>query len=253
MHVSSLPRALVAAFIVAAAALPPSAVRADDAPGSSPDPSLAPLLSNVARHAEQFEQMKKRGSYTLIGRLEELDRSGNVGGTKEMVLRVIATPEKRLTELVKYIEDGTDKTMEAKQKEAKRKAEPAKKEEKRPMSDLHLPFLASEQSRYVFSVVGRDLQRNQTRIAFQARTSAEDAYNGSAWVDDATGEIMTMGLSPTKYPTFIDHIGVTIRFDLRTPLGRAPSSFTVDASGGFLVVHKHYRGTGTVSDARIAF
>ena len=253
MRKTSLPPALFAAIVVASAALPARSARAEDAPGIASDASLAPLLAGLARHAEQFEQMKKRGSYTLSGRLEQLDRSGNVDGTKEMVLRVTATPAKRLTEVIKYIEDGTDKTSEARLKEEKRKAEPPKPADKRPMSDIHLPFLASEQPRYVFSIVGRDLQRSQTRVAFQAKVPAEDAYHGSAWVDDSTGDILTLGISPTKNPTFIDHIGVTIRFDLQTPLGRAPSSFTVDAQGGFLVVHKHYRGTATLSDPKIAF
>lgn len=252
MRAAFFPRVLLT-LLVAGAWHSPVAARADEAPAAPLVPSLAPLLSRTAVHAEQFEEMKKRGSYTLHGRMEELDRSGHVDGTKEMVLRVIATPTKKTTELVQYLEDGTDKTEEARQKEAKRKAEPPKAEKKPKMSDFRLPFLAAEQGRYFFSIVGRDLQRNQTRIAFQPKVPAEDAFHGSAWVDEASGEILTLGFSPSKYPTFIDQLDVTVRFDLMTPLGRAPSSFTFDARGSFLLIRKHYRGTATLSDARLGF
>jgi hypothetical protein len=255
-HASLLRRAVVAVTLGLAAVASTDVARGDAPPPPAPSPSgeLAPLLSRVARHADQFEQMKRRGSYTLSGKMEELDRSGKVDGTKEMVMRVTATPAERLTEIMKYIEDGADKTAEAKQKAEKRRAE-AKKESGRSkkMSDLHLPFLGSEQPRYTFSLGERDAQKNQTRIVFQPKAAAEDAYKGSAWIDESTGEVLTIAFSPSKYPTFVDRVDVSIRFDLPTPLGRAPSSFSFDARGGFLVVHKHYRGSATITDARVAF
>jgi hypothetical protein len=214
--------------------------RADDLPA---------LLTRMARHAERFEEMKKRGSFTLNGRMEELDSSGKVDGTKEVLLRSTATPAERLTEIVRYTEDGADKTVEAREKAAKRRSE--KKEKQKQKKEIHLPFLPSEQPRYVFSILERDASR--VRVGFQPRVAAEDAFKGSAWVDEAAGEILTMGFSPSKNPMFVDHVDVTMRFDLVTPLGRAPSSITFDARGGFLIVRKHYRGSATISDAHIAF
>jgi hypothetical protein len=249
----------VSGFAVVCIVLPlvaaPSKGHAEEAVVSSatPAPSLAPLLARLARHASQFEEMKRRGTFTLSGRMEELDRSGHVDGTKEMVVRFIATPSERLTEIVRYLEDGADRTSEARKKAEKRRAErKAGKVEK--ARDIHLPFLASEQTRYEFTFLERDVQvPSHVRVAFRPFVSAEDAFKGSAWVDEDSGEILTMGFSPTKNPTFVDHVDVTMRFDLSTPLGRAPSSITFDARGGFLVVRKHYRGSATISDARIAF
>ncbi|MBX3213862.1 MAG: hypothetical protein KF850_17620 [Labilithrix sp.] len=233
----------------------PDMVRADDAspPSAAPAPPLGPLLSRLARHAQQFEEMKRRGSFTLSGKMEELDRSGHVDGTKEMVVRVTATPAERVTEVVRYLEDGADKTAEARKKAEKRRADrrSGKAEKAR---DLHLPFLASEQPRYRFSFAERDPNdASRVRVAFEPLVAAENAFKGSAWVDEAAGEVLTMGLSPTKNPTFVDHVDVTLRFDLATPLGRAPSSITFDARGGFLVIRKHYRGSATITEPRLAF
>ena len=66
-------------------------------------------------------------------------------------------------------------------------------------------------------------------------------------------EVLAIGVSPSKNPTFVEHVDVTMRLELVTPLGRAPSSFAFDARGGFLFVRKHYRGSATISHPRIAF
>ncbi|MBX3261912.1 MAG: hypothetical protein KF782_19665 [Labilithrix sp.] len=253
MRASRLAFASVALALALVAS--PETVRADEAtePAVAPEPALGPLLSRLARHAQQFEEMKRRGSFTLSGKMEELDRSGHVDGTKEMVLRVTATPAERVTEVVRYLEDGADKTVEARKKAEKRRAERrAGKAEK--ARDLRLPFLAAEQPRYRFSLVERHPNdASRVRVAFEPFVPAENAFKGSAWVDEAAGEVLTMGLSFSKNPTFVDHVDVTLRFDLATPLGRAPSSFTFDARGGFLVIRKHYRGSATITEPRLAF
>jgi len=227
-----------------------------DAPQSATataEPALAPLLQRVAKHAEQFEEMKRRGSFTLSGKMEELDGSGHVDETKEMVVRVTATPSERVTEIVKYTVDGSDKTNEARQKAAKRRAE-NKSDTKVGKRDIHLPFRASEQPRYIFSFVERSAaDPTRVLVSFRPITPAEDAFKGSAWIDENAAEILTMGFSPSKNPTFVDHVDVTMRFDLATPLGRAPSSIAFDARGGFLVIKKHYRGSATISEPRVGF
>jgi hypothetical protein len=255
MRLSFLPAAFFAALLV----LAPARGQADQpqaAPTASPDQqqqALPPLLSRLSRHAEQFEEMKRRGSFTLSGKMEELDTSGKVDVTKEMVVRSTATPAERVTEIMKYTEDGADKTAEARQKAQKRRAE-KKKSSGVAARDIHLPFRASEQPRYVFSIAERDPNdANRVRVAFKPITPAENAFKGSAWVDEAAGEILTMGFSPSKNPTFVDHVDITMRFDLSTPLGRAPSSINFDARGGFLVVRKHYRGSATITDPKLGF
>lgn len=228
----------------------PSIARADEAPEAA---SLAPLLSKLAKHADQFESMKKRGSFTMSGRMEELDSNGKVDATKEMVVKSTATPAERLTEIVRYTENGADKTDEARKKAEKRRAEHRKDKATKKTDEIHLPFLASEQPRYHFTLAERDAAKNQVRVVFTPLVAAENAFKGSAWVDEGVGEILTLAFSPSKYPMFVDHVDVTMRFDLTTPLGRAPSSFTFDARGGFLIVKKHYRGSATISDAKIGF
>ncbi|RYZ67913.1 MAG: hypothetical protein EOP08_01730, partial [Proteobacteria bacterium] len=55
-----------------------------DAPAGSPAavdlglPPLAPLLAKLGTHGERIEEMKKRGSYTLSGRIEQLDGDGAI-------------------------------------------------------------------------------------------------------------------------------------------------------------------------------
>lgn len=233
--------ALVA--VLALGAISPKARAQDPARAADAGPALAPLLARLATHAAHFEEMKRRGAFTLNGRMEELDGGGRASGTKEIVLRVEPTPVKRRTEILRYLEDGADKTAEAREKARKRRAE------KRKQRDYHLPFLASEQGRYTFALLERNA--SHVRVGFTPKAPAEDAFKGSAWVDEGSGEVLTIGFSPTKNPTFVDHVDVTMRFDLSTPLGRAPSRIDFDARGGFLVVRKHYRGSATITDARI--
>jgi hypothetical protein len=251
-----LGRAAGFAIAYATVSLASPAVRAE---GVSPpaaeaaEISLAPLLERLARHAEQFEQMKRRGSYTLDGRYDELDADGHAVGAKTATLHVTATPQGPITEIVAYTEDGKDKTSEAREKARKARAE-AKKSAGGGPKDLRLPFLASEQPRYDFSIAERAPdQAGRVRIAFAPRVAAEDALKGSAWVDPNAGEVLTMGFSLSKNPRFVDHVDVTIRFANITPIGRAPSTFDVDIRGSFLFIHRHYRGSGTISDARVAF
>jgi hypothetical protein len=249
MRLSLSTGAAIATFTLLGAVSTPSIGLADDMPEAT-DPALAPLLARVARHAEQFEEMKRRGSFTLNTHMDELDRGGHVDVTKDVVLRVTATPAERLTEIIKYIEDGADKTAEARKKAEKKKAE-KKKDVSR---DLHLPFLASEQARYVFVLAERDPNApTHVRVAFKPKVSAENTFKGSAWIDEQSAEVLTMGFSAAETPTFVDRIDVTMRFDLPTPLGRAPSNVAFDVRGGFLVLRKHYRGTASISDARISF
>lgn len=223
---------------------------ARDAAAEPAAPDLALLLPKLGQHAARFEEMKKRGTFTLRGRMEEVDGQGVASSTKEVLLRSVATPGARTTSILRYTEDGADKTGEARAKAEKRRAE-GKKEKKR---DVHLPFLASEQPRYVFGIAERDAQKpSRVRVTFTPKEAAEDAFKGSAWVDEPSGEVLTMGFSPTKTSMFVDQIDVTMRFELQTPLGRAPSTISFEARGGVLFFRKRVRGSGTISDPSLGF
>jgi hypothetical protein len=163
----------------------------------------------------------------------------------------------RITNVIRYTENGKDKTADAQkratERRAKRLGDPEKQAEERK-KDLKLPFHANEQSRYVFSVVERDAaQPSHVRIAFSPKSPAENAIKGSAWVDENELEVLSIGFSFSKNPIFVDHVDIRIVFGLPTELGRAPSTLSFDGRGGFLFIRKHYRGTATLSDPRVAF
>ena len=211
------------------------------------DPELSVLLPRVASYAMRFEEMKRRGSFTLDGRMEELDSSGHATSTKAILVRSVATPAARRNEILRYVEDGADRTAEARQKAEKRAAEGQGTKRR----DLRLPFLGSEQARYRFALVERDGPR--VKLSFTPHAPAEDAWVGTAWVEAASGDVLTLGLSPSKTSMFVDRVEVTVRFDLPTPLGRAPKTITFDARGGILLFRKHVHGSGTLTDPSLGF
>lgn len=250
-----LARLLLASVSVAALASP--SVASADASTPSPAAPASPagveavpsaLLSGLSNHAAAFEQMKLRGAFTMDGKVEEVDGDGKVSETKEMKLRVTPRPAAApLTEVLRYLENGVDKTEEAREKAANRKPKKDKKE-------IRMPFLATEQARYVFAVVEHDrVHPERLKVSFVPKEPAEDAIKGSAWVDTTSSSVLSMGFSFSKNPTFVDHVDIQLTFGLQTALGRAPSEIAFDGRGGFLFVHKHYRGKATLSNAKIAF
>jgi hypothetical protein len=246
----------------------PNASRADGASeGAAAAPVLAvpgqavpeALMNGLAQHAQRFEEMKRRGAFTMTGRVEELDGDGKPADTKEIQLRSTPTPVPldRITTMIRFLDNGKDDTADAQKRANERRAKSLKdpdRVEEQKKKELRLPFLAAEQSRYVFKVAERDpAHPSHVRIAFQPKTPAENALKGSAWVEENEREVLTMGFSLSKNPTFVDHVDITVVFGLPTELGRAPSKVSFDGRGGFLFVHKHYRGTATLSDPRVAF
>ncbi len=233
--------------------LPDALARADERSVASA--ITEPLMSGLAAHAQKVEDMKSRGAFTFSGRMEMLDDDGHPTDVKEMTMRSTPTgaPRDRIVKVMKYTDNGTDKTTEAQAKADARRAKHKETKNEKLSKDLKLPFLATEQARYVFSVAERDPKDpSHVRINFNPRTPAEDAIKGSAWVDETSKEVLSIGFSLSKNPTFIDHVDVTMVFGLSTPLGRAPSAVTFDGRGGFLFIHKHYRGQATITDPSVA-
>jgi hypothetical protein len=238
----------------------PCKTRADvSAATAAPNVVSDSLLLGLAQHADRFEDMKRRGAFTMSGKLEEIDGDGHPSDTKEIILRSTPTPTPmdRITNVIRYLENGKDMTADAQKRATERRVKRLKDPElqaEAKRKDLRLPFLASEQHRYVFTLAERDAaQPNRVRIAFTPRVPAEDAIKGSAWVDETDREVLSAGFSLSKNPTFIDHVDITIVFGLPTQLGRAPSTVSFDGRGGFLVIRKHYRGVATLSEPNVAF
>jgi hypothetical protein len=205
---------------------------------------LDDVLTKLELHAERFEKMKRKASYTLTGKMERVDGSGNVAETREMTVKVNGMA----AEVVRYVEDGLDKTAD----ERSRRGGNGRVSTGR-VSRMRLPFLASERPRYTFRI--RELDANNPKrmlIEFRPKTPADDTASGTAWVDAIAGEVLTIRFSPTKRPRFVDNIDISIEFDSKTSLGRAPSKVTFEASGGFLFIRKRYRGTATISNTVVA-
>jgi hypothetical protein len=217
------------------------------------------LMNGLAEHAQRVEEMKRRGSFTMTGRIEEVDGDGKASDTKEVQLRSTPTPAPmdRITNVIRFLDNGKDDTAGAQKRANERRAKALKdpdRVEDQKKKELKLPFLASEQARYVFKVTERhSAEPARVRIAFVPKTPAENALKGSAWVDENEREVLSVGFSFSKNPTFVDHVEITIVFGMPTELGRAPSTISFDGRGGFLFIRKHYRGTATLSEPRLAF
>jgi hypothetical protein len=249
---------------LALAVATPRGSRADDAAGRAPPTAgaqavPADLMAGLASHAARFEEMKRRGAFTMNGRMEELDGDGVARNTKVIELRSTPThaPMDRMTNVIRYLENGEDKTSDAQERADKRRTkrlgDPDTQAEERK-KDLKLPFLAGEQSRYTFALVERDAaQPSHVRVAFAPKIPAENAIKGSAWIDEKERAVLSVGFSLSKNPSFIDHVDITIVFGLATALGRAPSRLSFDGRGGFLFVHKHYRGSAVLSQPAFPF
>lgn len=216
------------------------------------------LMLGLAEHAARFEDMKRRGAFTMTGKIEELDGSGQPSETKEIRLRSTPTPapSDRITNVIRYLENGKDKTADAQKRATERRAKRLKDPQlqaEAKKKELKLPFLATERDRYVFTVAERDAAKGRLRIAFAPKVPAEDALKGSAWVAENDREVLSIGFSFSKNPMFVDHVDITIVFGLATALGRAPSKLSFEGRGGFLFIHKHFRGTATLEDPAVAF
>lgn len=214
------------------------------ADAAAPSRDLEATLDKLEQHAAQFEKMKRRASYTLTGKMERVDGSGNVAETREMTVKVNGMA----AEVVRYVEDGLDKTADER---AKRGGNGRMSTGK--VARLRLPFLATERPRYTFRIKEVDAKYpDRVLIEFQPKNVADDTAYGTAWVDTRAGEVLTIRFSPTKKPKFVDDIDIAIHFDSQTTLGRAPSKVTFEASGGFLFIRKRYRGIATISNPTIA-
>ncbi len=221
------------------------------APSALAQAPTADLMARLGAYAERFETLRKNASYVVEGKLDSLDGSGRTDSTKFMRARVDSDGHTTQFSVLQYLEDGQDKTAEAKDKQKKREAESAHDPPSHRRA-WRMPFHPGEQPRYYFNQVEADAQHSRVRIAFAPKIIEDDTIEGSAWVDVRTGTIVTTGFKLSKPPSIIDSVHVTMMFGEATPLGPAPSRIAVDAHGGVLFLRKHYHGEATLSQYRIA-
>ena len=207
------------------------------------------LMKRLAAHAASFEAMRTHASYAAQGKLEQLDGDGKVSGVKEMHARVEADGTRAKFVVLSYFEDGTDKTEDAR-KDAKDRAE--KKDPDREKRQIRMPFLASQKDRYVFDVAEKDkADPSRVRITFVPVTKDESTIEGSAWVDERAGTVLSAGFKVSRTSMWVDYMHIQVEFGAPTPLGPAVSKVSMDGKGGILFLRKHFRAEATLSDYKI--
>jgi hypothetical protein len=234
-----MSRVVLSLLVVMAVALAAPNARAQTPP---PD-----LMARLGAYAVRFETMRTHASYRVEGKLDSLDRSGRVDETKFMRARVDANGHDVQFSILQYLEDGQDKTADAKAKQQKRRDEAAR-EPPSQKREWRMPFHPGEQPRYFFDQVEVDPHdANRVRIAFRPKIQEDDTIEGSVWVDARAGTIISAGFKLSKPPTLVDSVHVTMTFGAQTRLGPAPSRIDVDAQASALFIRKHYRGEATLS------
>jgi hypothetical protein len=230
------PPALLA--MAALAAVPASAEAAAPAPD---------LMAKLASFGAGFESLRTRASYTIEGQMETLDRDGKADSVKQMKARVEADGINVKFVVLRYVEDGEDKTADA-QKQALKRAQERKSEKK-----FRIPVLADEQPRYVFDQVDVDPRDPAVvRIAFTPKVPEDDTIEGSAWVDSRTGALVSAGFKISKPPVFVDYVHVQLEFGAPTSVGPAVSKLVAEGDGGVLFFRKRFHVSATISDYRLA-
>lgn len=212
------------------------------------DDALAAALPKLSAWSARFETMINRATFTMSGYTVVVGDDGKTSGRKEGTFRVDNRGRRAHFEVVRYTEDGEDKTEEAREK--LRKDEKARaEEEKDPEDEIHLPFLASELPKYSFRVGETDPRApSRVRLYFTARHPAKNLGIGSAWVDTRTGEVFSIGVSPSKTSLFVDYMNVTLEFGEPTPMGPGLSRMGFESRGGFWFLSKKIRGVAKLSD-----
>jgi hypothetical protein len=210
-------------------------------------PPASDLMSKLGAYASRFETMRTHASYDVAGKLESLDGSGHADSTKTGKGHVDADGHKVHFSILQYVEDGQDKTAEAKDKQRQAEADSANKPPSNKR-EWRMPFHPNEQARYYFDQVEVDPRNaSRVRISFVPKIKEDDTIEGSAWVDVNAGTIITAGFKLSHPPTLVDSVHVTMFFGEQTTLGPAPSRISVDAAGGVLFLRKHYHGEAVLS------
>lgn len=209
------------------------------------------MLQKLAASATRVEALLREGTYTISGHVESVGRGGGVADTKDGVFRVLSDALGPKVEVVQYVEDGTDKTDEAKKK-AEDKARERTTKQKDPDEQWHVPFLVSEQPKYDFRLEESDARDpSRVKIGFSPKQPAPNLFSGSVWVDTRTGAFFSADFSPSKTAAFVDYVRVHVELGEATPMGPAVSKLSFEAGGGLLFLRKRVRGTAVVSGYQV--
>jgi len=238
----------LAAALVAGASLSafPRDARAEEA-------RLSELLPRLADYAAKFDHMRKNAAATFSAQIDRVDKAGKVDTHSELDVRASARAGDMRTDVLRYTEDGKDKTDEAKKKAQERDEERREKKRKGKeiKEEFKLPFAAGQQPKYDFFLAEADeVHPGRVRIRFAPKNgeTAENLYVGEAWVDAKSATVLTMGFKPTKLPFLVSDVNVQLEFGAMTPIGPSVSTIALDGEGGLLFVRKRFRIRAKVAD-----
>jgi hypothetical protein len=205
-------------------------------------PSLEQLLPRAAARAERLEAVYGQWGYSVTQRKEELDRKGRVDTTTERVSRWMLREGARVSELVRYVEQGKDATAQERERLAKRSSGTGSRSF--ALDSIRSPFLPEEQPRYRFSVLGPGPAAGQLRVRFEPRGEpSESALVGEAWLSISDGSVRRLSAHPSRNPRHVDRLDILLEYATETSEGWALSRATVEGKGGFLFIRKHFRST----------
>lgn len=215
------------------------------------EPPTPELMARLAVNAANFERMRTHASFKISGRMEDLDRDGSAGSVKEMNARIVATGDGTEPTFVvdRYIEDGEDKTSESQERADER----ARERKRKPAKKIRIPTLATEQQRYLFDVVAVDpIHPSRIKLSFVPKVKEEQTIEGSAWVDADRGVVLSAGFKLARTSMFVSYVHVKLLFGEEGPLGPAITKVEFEGEGGVLFVRKHFRGSATLSNYKLA-
>ena len=205
---------------------------------------LEDVLPKLAASSARFEADLKKASFTVEGYIESVDRDGHGDDRREGAFHVRANGKRRRYDVIRYTEDGENKLDEA-----RKKAEESSAKDPDPDDEAHMPFLASEQPKYVFRLRDTDkADPARVRIEFVPKHADKHLVVGSAWVDTRTGDVLTMGVAPSKKAMFVDYFHVTMEFGEKMGAGPTVSRIAFEGSSGLLFFHKKFRGSARFFD-----
>jgi hypothetical protein len=231
----------VLAVLTAFAVLLPRAAHAD--------PPSAELMARLASTSAAMEAVRKRASFAIDGHVEMLDGDGKVESVQTTQARIVKDGKGTHILVDRAIKDGKDVTEDERKKAAK---DEAKSEEDKKKEEIENPFLAALQPKYIFDQTQTDATNpSRVLVTFTPREPSDHTVEGSAWVDTTAGQFLSAGLKVSKPGMFVDFIHLTIEVGVTTELGPAISRLTFDGKGGFLFIHKHFRGSQVLSDYKI--
>jgi hypothetical protein len=197
----------------------------------------AELLKKLAEHDARLDQIDDQGSFTTDTINEEVDGSGKVIHTLELLVRTTHLEGKKRELLGKALKDGKDVTQDYKDKLKGSGPSQAK--------EMRLPFSTKQQRDYLFKEIGSDPSNSSwLRIHFEPKGSwSEKLMIGDAVVDPAGGELLRITARQSAPDSSVDYLDLDFSFDEQTPLGRAPSKVAMKGEGGFLFLKSRFRHT----------